>query len=133
MIRSVVRCLSRRAEYLLRTPLGLKLADLSEGAFFFFFFFFFFKNIILALEDLRDWPIDRIAHTALIREAWQHRHNVNAYDAFYVAAARVYDASLLTAHGPLTRAPCSGRLSSCRTSGIGSSRHGAGRRSVIRS
>src|SRR5712692_6309198 len=58
----------------------------------------------LAFEDLLAWPIDRITHTALIREAWQHRHNVSAYDAFYVAAARVYDASLLTADGPLARA-----------------------------
>ncbi|MFQ5738472.1 MAG: type II toxin-antitoxin system VapC family toxin [Acidobacteriota bacterium] len=56
----------------------------------------------VALQDLNDWPVDRIAH---LREAWQHRHNVSAYDAFYVAAARVYDASLLTADGPLARAP----------------------------
>ena len=64
----------------------------------------------LALEDLLDWLIDRIAHTALIREAWQHRHNVSAYDAFYVAAARVYDVSLLTADGLLARAPGLGIL-----------------------
>jgi predicted nucleic acid-binding protein len=62
----------------------------------------------LALEDLSDWPIDRIAHRALVREAWRYRHNVSAYDAFYVAAARVYDASLLTADGPLARAPALG-------------------------
>jgi predicted nucleic acid-binding protein len=62
----------------------------------------------LALEDLIAWPIDRLAHTVLIREAWQHRHNVSAYDAFYVAAARLYDASLLTADGPLARAPALG-------------------------
>jgi hypothetical protein len=62
----------------------------------------------LALEDLLAWPIDRIAHTVLLREAWQHRHNVSAYDAFYVAAARIYDASLLTVDGPLTRAPALG-------------------------
>ena len=60
------------------------------------------------LEDLLAWPIDRITHTVLIREAWQHRHNVSAYDAFYVAAARVNDASLLTADGPLARAPALG-------------------------
>jgi predicted nucleic acid-binding protein len=62
----------------------------------------------LALEDLLAWPIDRITHTALVREAWQYRYNVSAYDALYVAAARVYDASLLTADGPLTRAPALG-------------------------
>lgn len=113
------------AEYLLRTPLGLKLADLIEGA------FLLAPELLdvevlsvlrravlrqqleeprasLALEDLIDWPIDRIPHTALIREAWQHRQNVSAYDALYVAVARLYDASLLTADGPLARAPALG-------------------------
>jgi len=33
---------------------------------------------------------------------------LGAYDAFYVAAAHVYDASLLTADGPLARAPALG-------------------------
>jgi predicted nucleic acid-binding protein len=59
----------------------------------------------LALEDLVDWPIERISHTALVQEAWQYRNNVSAYDAFYVAAARIYDIPLLTADGPLARAP----------------------------
>ena len=124
MIRYVVDA-SAAAEYLLRTPLGLKLADLIEGA------FILAPELLdvevlsvlrravlrqqleeqrawLALEDLLAWPIDRITHTVLIREAWQYRHNVSAYDAFYVAAARVYDASLLTADGPLARAPALG-------------------------
>jgi predicted nucleic acid-binding protein len=124
VIRYVIDA-SAAAEYLLRTPLGLKLADLIEGA------LLLAPELLdvevlsvmrravlrqqlearrawLALEDLRDWPIDRIAHTALLHEAWQHRHNVSAYDAFYVAAARVYDVSLLTADGPLTRAPALG-------------------------
>ena len=124
MIRYVIDA-SAAAEYLLRTPLGLKLADLIAGA------FILAPELLdvevlsvlrravlrqqlaeqrawLALADLLAWPIDRIAHTALLREAWQHRHNVSAYDAFYVAAARIYDASLLTADGPLTRAPALG-------------------------
>jgi predicted nucleic acid-binding protein len=66
------------------------------------------QRALLAIEDLLAWPIDRIAHIALLREAGQYRHNVSAYDAFYVAAARIYDASLLTADGPLTRAPALG-------------------------
>ena len=41
----------------------------------------------------------------LLREAWPLRQNVSAYDAFYVAAARLYDAQVLTADGPLARAP----------------------------
>ena len=124
MIRYVIDA-SAAAEYLLRTPLGLKLADLIEGA------FILAPELLdvevlsvlrravlrqqleeqrawLALEDLLAWPIDRIMHTVLIREAWQHRHNVSAYDAFYVAAARVYDVPLLTADGPLARAPALG-------------------------
>ena len=36
---------------------------------------------------------------------WQHHHNVTAYDAFYVAAADVLEAPLLTADGRLARAP----------------------------
>jgi predicted nucleic acid-binding protein len=63
---------------------------------------------LLALEYFINWPVDRIPHTALVREAWQHRHNVSAYDAFYVAVARAYDVPLLTADGPLTRAPALG-------------------------
>ena len=62
----------------------------------------------LVLDDLIDWPVERIPHVSLVQEAWQHRHNVSAYDAFYVAVARLYDATLLTADGPLTRAPASG-------------------------
>ena len=124
MIRYVIDA-SAAAEYLLRTPLGLKLADLMAGAFILapalldVEVLSVLRRAVLrqqleeqharvALEDLRDWPIDRIAHTALLREAWQHRHNVSAYDAFYVAAARLYDASLLTVDGPLTRAPTRG-------------------------
>jgi predicted nucleic acid-binding protein len=124
VIRYVIDA-SAAAEYLLRTPLGLKLADLIEGA------FLLAPELLdvevlsvlrravlrqkleehrawLALEDLIDWPIDRISHMGLVREAWRHRHNVSAYDAFYVAAAGLYDASLLTADGPLARAPALG-------------------------
>ena len=124
MIRYVIDA-SAAAEFLLRTPLGLKLGDLIEGA------FILAPELLdvevlsvlrravlreqlveqrawLAVEDLRVWPIDRLAHTTLIQEAWRHRHNVSAYDAFYVAAAQVYDALLLTADGPLARAPALG-------------------------
>jgi len=59
----------------------------------------------LALDDLVAWPVDRIAHSVLLREAWKHRHNVSAYDALYVAVAKLYEAPLLTADGPLSRAP----------------------------
>ena len=124
MIRYVIDA-SAAAEYLLRTPLGLQLADLIEQAFLLAPELLDVEVVsvlrravlrkkleeyraLVALDDLVNWPVDRIPHTALVREAWQHRHNVSAYDAFYVAVARVYDVPLLTADGPLTRAPALG-------------------------
>ena len=124
MIRYVIDA-SAAVEYLLCTPLGLKLADAIEGA------FLLAPELLdvevlsvlrravlrqqlqehraaLVLEDLSDWPVERIAHASLVKEAWQHRHNVSACDAFYVAVARLYHATLLTADGPLTRTPASG-------------------------
>ena len=59
----------------------------------------------MALDDLAAWPVERISHRSLATFAWRHRHNVTAYDASYVAAARVSDASLLTADGLLSPAP----------------------------
>lgn len=113
---------SAATEYLLRTPLGLKVGtaiddaallapelidvevvsvlrrailrrEISE------------QRALVAIEDLLDWPIDRIPHKPLLWLAWQHRNNISAYDAFYVAAARVTDSPLLTTDGPLSRAP----------------------------
>ena len=124
MIRYVIDA-SAAVEYLLRTQLGLKLADAIEGAFLLAPELLDVevlsvlrravlhrrlqeRRAALVLEDLIDWPVERIPHLLLVQEAWQHRHNVSAYDAFYVAVARLYDATLLTADGPLTRAPASG-------------------------
>jgi predicted nucleic acid-binding protein len=58
-----------------------------------------------AVEDLALWSVERIAHRSLLPVAWSLRRNVTAYDALYVAAARARDAALLTADGPLARAP----------------------------
>jgi predicted nucleic acid-binding protein len=121
MIRFVIDA-SAAVEYLLRTPLGQKLQGLVEEAFLLApalldaeVLSVLRRGLLqkrleehrarLALEDLGDWPVDRIPHSALLREAWKHRHNVSAYDAFYVAAAKLYDAPLLTTDGPLSRAP----------------------------
>jgi predicted nucleic acid-binding protein len=121
VIRFVIDA-SAAVEYLLRTPLGQKLDGLIEEA------VLVAPELLdvevlsvlrrallqkrveehrarLALDDLGDWPVDRIPHRGLLQEAWRHRHNVSAYDAFYVAAAKLYDAPLLTADGPLSRAP----------------------------
>ena len=41
-----------------------------------------------ALDDLRAWDLERIPNALLLSDAWSLRHNVSAYDALYVAAAR---------------------------------------------
>jgi len=61
-----------------------------------------------AVADLRDWPVERLRHRELLETAWQLRGHVSAYDAMYVAAARVRGAALVTADGPLARAPALG-------------------------
>jgi predicted nucleic acid-binding protein len=58
-----------------------------------------------ALADLAHWDIERLACASLVVRAWRYRHNVSAYDALYLAAAHVTGAALLTADGPLARAP----------------------------
>ncbi|MDH3605129.1 MAG: type II toxin-antitoxin system VapC family toxin [Candidatus Tectomicrobia bacterium] len=109
------------AEYLLRTSLGLEIADAIEDAILLAPELLDVevlsvlrravlrrkldeRRAVLALEDLADWQIDRISHTELIQPAWRHRHNVSTYDAMYVVVARTYDVPLLTADGPLARA-----------------------------
>ncbi len=57
-----------------------------------------------AVDDLSIWDIERVSHAPLLREAWRLRNNVSAYDALYVAAAKVHQAAVLTADGPLARA-----------------------------
>jgi len=116
---------SAAVEYLLRTPLGLKITAAIEGVLLLapelldVEVLAVLRRAVLrrqleerrahmALGDLKVWHVDRIAHTELIQEAWRHWHNVSAYDAFYVAAARLADAPLLTADGPLSRAPALG-------------------------
>ncbi len=58
-----------------------------------------------ALDKLSDWPVERVSHRTLTRVAWEFRHNVSAYDALYVAVARNYGATLITADRRLARAP----------------------------
>lgn len=61
-----------------------------------------------ALEDLGDWGIQRLPHRSLLATAWGLRRNLSAYDALYVAAAVDRGIPLLTADGPLSRAPLRG-------------------------
>ncbi|KZS84746.1 type II toxin-antitoxin system VapC family toxin [Mycobacterium persicum] len=69
-----------------------------------------------ALADLRDWPGERFGHRWLLERAWQLRNSVRGWDAFYVALAEAFDATLLTldarlarAHGPCCRIEVLGR------------------------
>jgi predicted nucleic acid-binding protein len=57
-----------------------------------------------AVDDLAAWDLERVPHRPLLAAAWRLRHNVSAYDALYVAAAQLHQASVLTADGPLSRA-----------------------------
>lgn len=61
-----------------------------------------------AIEDLRDWGVMRLPHRPLLQVAWSLHGHVSAYDAVYVAAARARGAALVTADGPLARAPALG-------------------------
>ena len=109
-------------EYLLKTPLGLTLADTLEN-----------QSLVapelidaevlsalrrsvlsgalkqtraeIVVESLAHWPVHRVSHRDLVPIAWRYYHNVSAYDAFYVATARAYGLPLLTADGRLARAP----------------------------
>ena len=112
-------------EYLLRTPLGLKVAltieesalvapELLDAE-----VLAVLRRAVLgkrlpepraraALQDLAAWNVRRLPHTALLQEAWALRRNVSAYDALYVAAARLLHATVITADGPLSRAPSTG-------------------------
>jgi len=58
-----------------------------------------------ALDDLLGWGLERIPHGRLLRGAWQLRGHVTACDALCVEATRQRGVALITADGPLARAP----------------------------
>ncbi len=60
-----------------------------------------------AIQRLINMPITRHSHVGLVAEAWRYRHNVSAYDAFYLAVARKNDIPLVTVDARLSRAPVS--------------------------
>ena len=62
---------------------------------------------LTALEDLADWPIERVSHRYLARPAWQLRHNVSPYDALYITLARQRGMTVLTTDEALANAPSS--------------------------
>lgn len=56
-----------------------------------------------AVDDLRDWPGERFGHRGLLERAWQLRGSIRGWDAFYVALAEAFDATLLTLDARLAR------------------------------
>lgn len=109
-------------EYLLKTPLGTFISDVIEDA------YLVAPELIdvevssavrravlggriederanIALSALQQWPLQRISHRELIVSAWRYRHNLSAYDAFYIALAQACRMPLLTADIKLSRAP----------------------------
>ena len=58
-----------------------------------------------AVQDLLDLRIVRYPHFVLLPRIWQHRHNLSAYDAAYVALAEQLDAPLITRDARLAGSP----------------------------
>jgi predicted nucleic acid-binding protein len=63
------------------------------------------RRALLALEDLAALPVVRLAHTQLITRCWELRSNLTPYDAAYVAAAELFESTLLTADTRIAGAP----------------------------
>lgn len=116
---------SAAVEYLLQTPLGVRVsalietADLATPELLDAEVLAVLRREVLkgrlaerrateAVSDLRDWGIERLSHKTLLDAAWKLRGHVTAYDALYVSAAQVRGAALVTADGPLSRAPALG-------------------------
>ena len=57
-----------------------------------------------AVDDLRDWPGQRVGHRPLLERAWELRASVRGWDAMYVALAEASGAVLLTLDRRLTTA-----------------------------
>ncbi len=57
-----------------------------------------------ALAELALLDIGRFGHEPLVARVWELRHQVSAYDAFYVALAEDLGVPLLTLDGRLSRA-----------------------------
>lgn len=59
----------------------------------------------LAMDDLTNLPLRRVAHRALLGRCWSLGENLTIYDASYVALAEELGTVLVTADVRLSRAP----------------------------
>lgn len=59
----------------------------------------------VALADLRDLPLRRVAHLGMLERCWELRRDVTVYDAAYVALAELLGVVLMTGDERVTRAP----------------------------
>jgi len=60
---------------------------------------------LAAIRLMRKLPVSRVPLHILAERAWSLRHNLNAYEAFYVALALALDCELLTADRGIAAAP----------------------------
>ena len=61
------------------------------------------RRVGLALDDLRDLPIQRFEHTPFLVRCWDLRDHLTLYDAAYVALAEALQVPLLTGDRRLAR------------------------------
>lgn len=59
----------------------------------------------MARVDLRELPMRRIAHGALVERCWALRTHMTTYDAAYCALAELLDVVLVTADAKLAATP----------------------------
>lgn len=63
------------------------------------------RRFAAALGDLEDLEIDRYPTLTFVKRAYELRHNLNAYDATYVALAELLGCELLTGDRKLQKSP----------------------------
>ena len=61
------------------------------------------RRVGLALDDLRDLPLQRVDHAPLLARCWELRDNLTIYDAAYVALAEALQVTLVTGDRRLAR------------------------------
>ena len=62
------------------------------------------RRVAFAMDDLRDLPLQRVDHRALVTRCWELRANLTVYDASYVALAEALHATLVTGDLRIARA-----------------------------